>query len=580
MKTIAYPTLLLACFALALFSCKREPAVDFKRTENKVIIRLDADADRLNPLLSTYAYARVVYEQLYSFLVVQDPVSSELIPQLAASLPERSETPEGLIAYTYEIRKEAMWDDGSPITANDYLFTLKAALNPKVPAQRLRPYLAFIKGVQVDPANPRRFTVLSEKYILAEEAIGSALPVMQESHYDKEGLLGQIPVEQFLNPEAIAALAESDPRLGRFAEQFGAENFSREAGGVSGSGPYRLELWETGQRIVISKKENWWGAKLGKSAPALVAYPEEITYKIIPDAAAAINSLKSEEIDAISALDPKEFQDLQNTPLVSERYNLHSPPALINYFIYVNTTNPKLSDKRVRQALAHAVNTDEIIENVFYGFGQAVNGPVHPSAPYYNKDLKPIAFDIEKAKALLAEAGWADSDNNGFVDKEINGERVEMKLTYLMSAGREISRNVGLLIQDNAKKAGFNIELVAQEPGVILEAFKKGSYELGAGGRSASNTLWDAKQNWHTQGDNRTGFGTPESDALIDEIRVTLDAEERTRKYKRLQELIYDEQAEIYLLVPQERIAVHKRFDAEISSVYPGYSANSLNLKK
>lgn len=580
MKTTAYPPILLAWFVLALVSCKREPAVDFKRTDNTVIIRLDADADRLNPLLSTFAYGRVVYEQIFSYLVVQDPVTFEFIPQLAESLPERKETPEGLVAYTYEIREEAKWDDGSPVTANDYIFTLKAALNPKVPAQRLRPYLAFIKDVQVDPSNPRRFTALSEKYILAEEAIASAIPVMQESHYDKGGLLKQIPLKTFLDPEAIAALAESDPRPAQFAEAFGSENFSRESAGVTGSGPYRLDSWETGQRIVLAKKENWWGAKLGKSAPALEAYPDQLIYKVIPDAAAALNSLKAEEIDAISAIDPKDFKDLESTPLVSERYNLYSPPALINYFIYVNTSNPKLSDKRVRQALAHAVNTEEIIENVFYGYGEPTNGPVHPSTAYYNRELKPVPYNIEKAKALLAEAGWTDSDNNGYVDKEINGERVEMKLTYLMSANREVSKNVGLLVQDNAKRAGFNIELVAQEAGLILDAFKKRNYELGAGGRSSSNTLWDPKQSWHTQGDNRTGFGTPETDALIDEIRVTLDPEERTQKYKRLQEIIYDEQSEIYLLVPQERIAVHKRFEAKVSSLYPGYSPNSLRMKK
>ncbi len=579
MRTTSFPPILIALSILAIFSCKREPKVDFKRTDNTVIIRLESDADRLNPILSTSAYGRVVYEQIFSYLVVQDPATYEFIPQLVVSLPERKETADSLIAYTYEIRKEARWDDGSPVTANDFIFSLKAALNPKVPAQRLRPYLAFIKDLKVDASNPRRFTVYSEKYILAEEAIGGVVPVMQESHYDKNGLLKQIPLQQFLNQEAMAAAADSDPRLAQFAEAFASETFSRESAGVTGCGPYRLESWETGQRIVLTKKENWWGDKLAKSAPALAAYPDQLIYKIIPDAVAALNALKAEEIDAASGIDPKDFKDLQNTPLVSERYNLFSPPALINYFIYVNTTNPKLSDKRVRQALAYAINSEEIIDNVFYGFGEPTNGPVHPSTPYYHRGLKPVPHDIAKAKALLAEAGWTDSDNNGFVDKEIDGQRVELKLSYLMSANREISKNVALLVQDNAKKAGINIELVAKEPTAILDDFKKRNYELGAGGRSSSNTLWDPKQNWHTQGDNRTGFGTPESDALIDDIRITLDPKLRTEKYKKLQEVIYDQQSEIYLLVPQDRIAIHKRFEATPSSIYPGYAANTLRLK-
>ncbi len=572
--------ILLTGLFSVIFSCKREPEVDFKRTDNTVIIRLEADPDRLNPLLSTSAYGRVVYEQIFSYLVVQDQATMEFIPQLAESLPRREERSDSLIEFTYEIRQEAKWDDGTPITANDFVFSLKAALNPKVPAQRLRPYLAFIKDLSIDANNPRKFTVVSEKYILAEEAIGAAVPVMQESHYDKAGLLKDIPFQQFLNAEGIAALAESDPRLAQFAESFSAELFSRESTGVTGSGPYKLNAWETGQRITLEKKTDWWGNALEEKAPALAAYPDQITFKIIPDAVAALSALKAEEIDAVSSIDPKDFKELANTPLVSERYNLFSPPALANFFIYTNTTNPKLSDKRVRQALAYAMNPAEIIENIFYGYGQPVNGPVHPSTSYYHKDLKPIAQDIAKAKTLLEEAGWSDSDNNGFLDKEINGKREELSLSYLMTANREISKNVGILVQDNAKKAGIRIDLVAKEPTIILDDIKKRNYELAAGGRSLSNTFWDPKQNWHTLGDNRTGFGNAETDALIDEIRITLEPAARTRKYKRLQEIIYDEQPEIYLFAPQDRVAIHKRFEAVPSSIYPGYAANTLRLKK
>jgi peptide/nickel transport system substrate-binding protein len=572
--------MLCIALVLSLFSCKREPAVDFKRTDNSVIMRLEADPDRLNPVLSTTAYARAIYEQVFSYLVIQDPVTLEFIPQLAAALPERSETPEGLIAYTYEIRKEAEWDNGTPVTANDYIFTLKAALNPRVPAQRIRPYLAFIKNITVDPSNPKRFTAYTEKYILSEEAIGSALPVLPEYQYDPEGLLRNISITQFLDPEGIAALAESDERLTKFAEIFGSEKLSREPSGVIGSGPYRLDSWETGQRLVLTKKDKWWGSKLAKNAPALEAFPDQLVFKVITDNVAALNALKAEEIDAVSTIDPKDFLELQQTPLVNERYNLHAPLALISYFIYVNTTNPKLADKKVRQALAHTVNPDEIIENVFYGFGQRIIGPAHPSVPYYNKDLALIPYNIEKAKALLAEAGWSDSDNNGFVDKEIDGKREELKLTYLMSAGNERSKNIALLLQDNAKKAGINLELIAKETTAVFDDLKKRNYDLGGGGRSLPNTLWDPRQNWHTEGDNRTGFGTPETDALIDEIRVTIDPAVRTPKYRKLQSIIYDEQPEIYLLAPQDRIAVHKRFEVEITSIYPGYNLNRMRLKK
>ncbi|HRF40828.1 MAG TPA: hypothetical protein PK198_18685, partial [Saprospiraceae bacterium] len=129
-------------------------------------------------------------------------------------------------------------------------------------------------------------------------------------------------------------------------------------------------------------------------------------------------------------------------------------------------------------------------------------------------------------------------------------------------------------------KAGIHIELVAKDPLQIIDDIKKKNYDIAGGGRSASNTLWDPMQSWHTAGDNRTGFGTPETDALIEEIQVTMDEKARNEKYKKLQEAIYEEQVEVYLFVPQDRVLIHKRFEAEAHSVFPGFSVHRFRLKK
>jgi ABC-type transport system substrate-binding protein len=97
MKSSAILPILLLGLTLSVVSCKQEPAVDFKRTDNSVVLRIEADADRLNPLLSTNIYGRVVYEQIFSYLIVQDPETGAFIPQLAANLPIRKELPDGNI---------------------------------------------------------------------------------------------------------------------------------------------------------------------------------------------------------------------------------------------------------------------------------------------------------------------------------------------------------------------------------------------------------------------------------------------------------------------------------------------------
>lgn len=590
MSRILPPLSFIACCFLFFTGCKQDapgeqPEFNIERPLKAIIVNLDGEPDRLNPITTTSKYATQITDQIFSYLLVTHPQTLEFIPQLAKSRAEVEEINSGPyaggLAYTFEIHEQAVWDNGQPVTAGDFIFTMKAALHPGVPALRVRPYLGFIRDITTDADNPGKFTVFTdEKYILGEEAIANAIPVIPEYVYDPEGLMRDVAFSDFTDPDKIADLVESDEKLRQFADSFSSSQHAREKGFISGSGPYRFEEWETGQRVVISKKENWWGDALAGSYPALEAFPEKLIYKPIPNAATALAALKAGEIDVLSNINPKDFIDVRETEFVKSRYEFHTPLALAYYFIYVNTENPKLADKRVRQALAHSINMDEIIETIYSGFGRRTASPVLPSADYYNDGLNPREFDTEKAIRLMQEAGWTDSNNNGVVDKEIDGEIVEMELSYLITANREISRNVGLLIKDNAKRAGFNIELVAKEFTVIIGELKKKNYELSSGGRALSATLWDPKQNWHSDGDNRTGFGDAQTDELIDRIRITLDKTQRDKLYKDLQAIIYDEQPEIFILVPTGRVAIQKRFEAETSPLMPGFSPNQFRLKE
>lgn len=572
--------------------CKNNPTskeddvvFSLNRPLNEAILQIDAEPDRLNPALSTSSYARIVANTIFQYLLYIDPQSLETVPQLARSRPEATPITEGPyaggIAYAFEIHEQAVWDDGSPVTAQDFIFTLKAVLNPQVPAPAYRAFLSFIKDVEVDPSNPRRFTVLtSEKYILGEEAIGSTLPVIPAYLYDPDGLLRDIPFSEFTDEARAAELAKNDPRLQQFAELFTSPKYSREKEGVSGSGPYRFESWETGQRLIVSKKENYWGDALAEQYPALAAFPDKFIFQPIPDPNAAITALKDAQVDAMANIPPDDFLELQKNEFTARRYNFFSPPLLGNTFIYVNTRIPKLSDKRVRHALAYAIDVNQIIETAYNGMGSPFASPVHPTFPYYNQELKPIPYDPDKARALLAEAGWTDSNNNGIADKMISGKLEEMTLNYKIVAGRDNIQAVALLVQESAKRAGFDIQIEAKEFAVLADDFKRRDFELAPWGKTIPPSLWEPKQDFHSQGDDRAGFARAETDALIEQIQVTLDEKERNRLYKQLQAIIYDEMPLIYLLVPTSRVAIHKRFDIEPTPIYPGYFANQLQLKQ
>ncbi len=572
---------------LAVTACKKEAAIDYKRTDNTAIIRLRVEPGSLHPVLVTDNYGRQLVMQMFMYLITLDPETYEYIPFLAKARPVVAEITEGPYAgglsYTFEIHDEAVWDDGTPVTGHDYVFSLKAVLNPLVPAQRLRPYLAFIKDVQVDADNPKKFTVFTnEKYILGEEAVSSTFVVMPEAFYDPEGFMKTIALTDLTDPEKAAALAQNEPRLQQFAGLFSDPKYAREKGFISGCGPYQFEEWQTGQKIILTKKANWWGDALANRYRALRAYPDRYEYLPVGEDATAVAAMRAEDMDVVTDIPTKDFLELREDPYVRERFNFYTPTMMAYAVLYMNNKNPKLADKRVRRAIAHAINVDEIIETIYDGFGQRAIVPLNPGAVYYNKNLQPVPFDIAAARKLLSEAGWEDTNKNGTVDKEINGERVELSLSCFVAASSETGRNALLLAQEGLRQAGITLEIVPQEFAVFMDEVRRENYEMASGGRTILSSLWDPFQDWHSEsasgGDNHNKFRNAAADKLIEEIRVTLDEGKRNDLYRQLQAIIYEEQPGIFLFHRTATLAIHKRFEAISFSDLPNYVPGELRL--
>lgn len=580
--------LLSTAFLLLIgFSCKNSDTVNadlFKRQTSSVVVRMEGEADRLNPYLTTTNYGSMVVDNLFMHLLTFNPVTLSLEPDLAVSRPvvrDISAGPfAGGVAYDFEILKEAVWDNGTPVTGYDYLFSVKAALNPLVQAAPLRAYLADLADVQVDAANPKKFTVsLYEKTFLGEETAGGLLAVLPEYRYDPAGLLRKTPLADLLDPTIAEKRAATDASLKEFADAFNSDAFSRDPKKIGGCGPYELLQWVTDQQIVLRKKADWWGEKVLKARPSLAVYPDSLIFRPIPNPATALAALRNEEIDVMGNIPAEDFQQLKADAAFNARYALGTVHSMAYYYIGVNSRDPLLQDKRVRQALSRVIDAAEIVEEVFQGFGKRIAAPVPPSAAYYPSNTEPLTVDLEAAKKLLAEAGWKDSDNNGVLDKVLEGKRSDLQLKYLLNASSEQSRTIGLLIQSNARKVGIDIVLDAKEPTSILEQLSQRNFQLISAGKTQT-PLWNPMQNWHTEGDNRFGFGDTQTDALIEDILKTMDENTRNEKMKKLLARIREEQVEILLFSPEDRIAIHQRFDAKMTPFSPGFTPNQFKLKK
>lgn len=554
-----------------------------KEGDDAVTIWELSDPESLNPITSTDASSTYIKQSIFSRLLAYDTETLELIPQAAVARPDVQEINEGEYAggmsITYEIRPEAVWDNGEPVTAQDYIFSIKALKNPKVNAAPLRPYLQFIHDIKVDEANPKKFTIFSkERYFQAESASGDYY-LLPEYIYDPEKTMRQFELPQLNDPKNQDRLKD-DPAINEFAEKFNSSKFEREV--VSGCGPYTFASWESNQAITLERKKDWWGDKV--EAAALAAHPSKIIHKIVTDANTAVTAMKDEGLDVMRSIRPELFKELQGNERFKQLYNLTTPDMLAYGYLGFNSNSVKFADKRVRRAFAHLVNKEQIIETLYYNMAKPITGPIHTSKPYCHTGLEPIKFDPAKAQALLKEAGWEDTDADGILDKEIDGKRVKMEIKYKFNQGNDIRKNIGLMLKDDAERVGVKISVEAREWSVFLEEVKKRDFEIMCLSWIQGPGLDDMKQIWHTEsnsssGSNYVGFGNAESDKLIDEIRVTLDEAKRKELYMKLQKMIYDEQPYVFIFAPTERISIHGRFgDVKTSKLRPGYKSYYFKL--
>ncbi len=548
----------------------------FKRKENIVHLNLAAEPRSLNPLLTVQGYDRYVHEQIFQSLNGQDPVTFAPTP-LLAGLPEVLAGEDKGVDYVYEIQPTATWPNGDAVTAADVVFTLKVLFNPLVAAAPYRPYFNMISNVVLSPGNERRFKIQTDRpYILSQAAIGS-LQIYPAYVYDPEGLLNNIRLSDLLNPNTAQRLADTNEQLKQFAEQFNDAAWGREPNKVVGSGPYQLVSWEAGQNLRLEKRANYW-ANSSKEG-LLAAGPDALIYNFVRDGATVANAVRSQELDVAAEIETGVFQEMQNESSTKQYYELPTVAGYKYYSLLLNTKDPKLADKRSRRALAHLVDVENIIETLYGGMAVQITNPILPQKDYYKADLPPIPYSTQLAASLLAEAGWADSNGNGILDKNINGELQELELAFL-SFSSDISKNIALLLQESAASVGVKIEVTILDPKVLVGRLNSGDYHIATMGAGSDPNLDDLTQAWSTKsvppaGTNRTRFGNAYSDQLIDKIRVTLNERERFTLYQEIQQIIYDEQPMIFLFAPAERMAISKRFRADPTSIAPGYKVNT-----
>jgi peptide/nickel transport system substrate-binding protein len=414
------------------------------------------------------------------------------------------------------MRDDLVWSDGRPITAHDIAFTYRVIMDPRVPVPAVRSGTDQMKGVH---AYDDRTIVFFHKEPLATNVWNINFPVLPKHVYE--------------------GTWEKDPTL-----KDSPEHVALEEKPVAG-GPYEILSRKRGQEIVLRRRDGWSSVQ-GRQVREPPFF-KDVRFRIIEDPNTALLALKSGEIDEM-ILQPEQW----TTQTVDDDYDRlntkATAPEWVSFHFAWNIGTPFFADRRVRRAMSYAFDHDRMLEKICLGLYEPCAGNFPPGSWMAGpKKLEPYKQDLDKAEALLDEAGWTDHDNDGIRDKEIDGRLVPFEFTLLVNQ-QPFRIAICTLLKENLEQIGVIANVRPVEVTALQEMMQKKSFQACFSGWG-SGTDPDSSENIWKTGEMRNycGYSNPEVDRLFAEGRRELDRGRRAERYARIQEILYEDQPYTWL---------------------------------
>lgn len=459
-------------------------------------IGLDVDATKLDPRLASDSTSKRVTEMVYNGLIRLTPT---LEPE--AALAESWENPDEL-TWIFKLRQGVKFHDGEELTAEDVKYTFDTILDPEFQSNS---YALFspISSVEIVDDYTVKF-VLSQPYS----------PLL--SYMD----VGIIPKH----------IAEADP-----------ESLTTNP---VGTGPYKFVSWDKNSKITFEANSDYWAG---------VPKTQKLTYFIIPDNTTRVASLESGDIDLVhsplSATDVERMRS--NTDFVMEEME-----GVGYTYLNFNMKDETLSDVKIRQAISHLVDKKVISDSIYRGMDKPAVSPLIPSSWAYTEDVPQFGYDPEKAKALIAEAGYTDTDGDGFVDKD--GQVLEIELATHTEDPNRIQAVEYL--QNEFSKNGIKTSVSTTEWSTFSNNMMEGKFDVALLGWL---NLFDPDRATYNQfysesGNNYGKYANPKVDELLQQGRSVSDQEQRKEIYKEIAQIV-NEEVPYNVLLYQGYVVIHSK---------------------
>ncbi|MDP2922132.1 MAG: peptide-binding protein [Candidatus Omnitrophota bacterium] len=488
-----------------------------------IVVASSGDARTLVPILASDSASSDICGFVFNGLVKYDR-NIELVGDLAESW-DIEDSGKTII---FHLRKGVRWHDGRNFTSRDVEYTYRKLIDPNVRT----PYSGEYERV-------KDFIVIDDYMIkiIYKEPFAPAL--------SSWGI--------WVMPEHILK-----------NEDLNKTKFSRSP---IGTGPYKFKSWKTGEKIELVSNHDYFEGR---------PYIDQFVYRIIPDPSTMFLELKTGGVDWMG-LTPLQYREQTNTKFFQQNYRKFRYPSFAYTYLGFNLKHPWFSDKRVRQAIAYAIDKQEIVKAVLFSFGNTATGPYVPNTWPYNPNVKKYEHNPERAKALLKEAGWFDRNSDGILEKD--GKPFEF--TILTNMGNPSRVKTATIIQWRLGKIGIKVNIRELEWATFINEFiDKRRFEAVVLGWSITLDP-DQYDIWHSTKTkekelNFVSFSNQEVDDLLERGRRTFDIQERKKAYFRIQEILAEELPYIFLYVPDALPIISARFQG----IEPAPIGISYNIEK
>lgn len=495
--------------ALLFAACSPAGPEGPSSASDTLVVGLLSDLGSWNPYLAEDAKDEEILGLIYPSLAVEQPDYQLHPPSFEPSLAQSWEFSDDGLSLSFRLREDARWSDGVPVTSADLLFSWRVQTSDEL-GWAWGDITDAITGVEAIDAHTVRYRFTHRyPYQLMDVNDGPIVPAHA---------WGEIPFDRWQEIDWFEHLVSA--------------------------GPFVAKAHTPQQEIVLERNPH----ALDHERPRI----RRLVFRIVPSAGSLFTQLRSGAVDLVAGIKPSEAARLQADPGVdltvfADRSYSH---------VCWNLQRPLLADRRVRRALAMAVDRDAIIEVVYAGFARASLGPVLSSMWAFNRELEPVPFDPEGAKRLLAEAGWEDHDGDGVLDREGS----DLSFELLAPSESETRQDLSLMIERDLARIGVTVSPRFVEWGTLQRAMDSGDFDAFVN-RWLEPTQIDLAGVWHSApaGEPTFNFGryaNPQVDRLLAEVEAATTFAEQRPLLDRIQELIVADQPYLFL-VENTRLVGH-----------------------